>query len=160
MSQPQHSQTHTDQSFGQTAVTLGNVTEAQVAECVKIQASFRQMGLDEHLGDILTKKGYRTPQHRSSVLKKLGVHTSPIPGYTIQGKIGQGGMGIVYKATQTSVNRVVAIKILSGNATKDKTYVARFLHEAQAAGNLNHKNLIAAIDVGVSNGIYYFVMEY
>src|SRR6185503_1826603 len=46
------------------------------------------------------------------------------------------------------------------NATKDKTYVARFLHEAQAAANLNHKNLIAAIDVGVSNGIYYFVMEY
>jgi len=155
-----HSQTHTDQSFGQTAVTLGYVSEAQVAECVKIQAAVRQMGLDEHLGDILTKKGYLTPQHHANVLKKLGVHTSPIPGYTIQGKIGQGGMGIVYKATQTSVNRVVAIKILSGHATKDKTYVARFLQEAQSAANLNHKNLIAAIDVGVSNGIYYFVMEY
>src|SRR6185369_7386744 len=68
--------------------------------------------------------------------------------------------GIVYKATQTSVNRVVAIKILSGHATKDKTYVARFLQEAQSAAHLNHKNLISAIDVGVSNGIYYFVMEY
>src|SRR6185503_5428663 len=152
--------THTDQTFGQTAVAMGYVTEAQVAECVRIQAAVRQMGLDEHLGDILTKKGYLTPQHHSSILKKLGVHTSPIPGYTIQGKIGQGGMGIVYKANQTSVNRAVAIKILSGNATKDKTYVARFLQEAQSAANLNHKNLIAAIDVGVSNGIYYFVMEY
>jgi serine/threonine-protein kinase len=160
MSQQPHSQTHTDQSFGQTAVALGYVTDAQVAECIRIQAAVRQMGLDEHLGDILTKKGYLTPQHHSNVLKKLGVHTSPIPGYTIQGKIGQGGMGIVYKATQTSVNRVVAIKILSGNATKDKTYVARFLQEAQSAANLNHKNLIAAIDVGVSNGIYYFIMEY
>src|SRR5215831_17136239 len=160
MNSPTHSTTHTDQSFGQTAVAMGFVTDAQVQECLRIQASLRQMGLNEQLGDLLTKKGYLTPQHHSNVLKKLGVHTSPIPGYTIQGKIGQGGMGIVYKATQTSVNRVVAIKILSGNATKDKTYVARFLQEAQSAANLNHKNLISAIDVGVSNGIYYFVMEY
>jgi serine/threonine-protein kinase len=154
------SQSHTDQAFGQAAVTLGYVTAAQVEECVRIQASLRQMGLDELLGDLLTKKGYLSPQYHTNVLKKLGVQTSPIPGYTIQGKIGQGGMGVVYKALQTSVNRTVAIKILGGNATKDKTYVARFLAEAQAAANLNHKNLISAIDVGVSNGIYYFVMEF
>src|SRR6185295_20330128 len=144
---------HTDQTFGQTAVSLGYVSELQVAECVKIQATMKQLGLDEPLGEILTKKGYITPQYHANVLKKLGVQTSPIPGYSILGKIGQGGMGVVYKATQTSVNRPVAIKILGGNATKDKTYVARFLQEAQAAANLNHKNLISAIDVGVSNGI-------
>src|SRR5436190_5651065 len=156
----QINQTHSDHTFGQMAVTLGYISEAQVQECVRIQVALRQMGLDEPLGEIMTKKGYLTPQYHSNVLKKLGVQTSPIPGYSILGKIGQGGMGIVYKATQTSVNRAVAIKILSGNATKDKTYVARFLQEAQAAANLNHKNLISAIDVGVSNGIYYFVMEY
>jgi serine/threonine-protein kinase len=160
MSQPLNKETHSDQTFGQAAVALGYITEAQVQECLRIQATLRQMGLEEQLGDILAKKGFLTPQHHSNVLKKLGVQTSPIPGYTIQGKIGQGGMGIVYKATQTSVNRVVAIKILSGNATKDKTFVARFLQEAQAAAHLNHKNLISAIDVGVSNGIYYFVMEF
>jgi serine/threonine-protein kinase len=160
MNQPLHKETHSDQTYGQAAVGLGYVTEAQVQECLRIQAALRQMGLEEQLGDIMTKKGFLTPQYHSNVLKKLGVQTSPIPGYTIQGKIGQGGMGIVYKATQTSVNRVVAIKILSGQATKDKTFVARFLQEAQAAAHLNHKNLIAAIDVGVSNGIYYFVMEY
>src|SRR5262245_17961382 len=160
MSQPLHKETHSDQTFGQAAVALGYVTEAQVQECLHIQAALRQMGLEEQLGDIMTKKGFLTPQQQSGVLKKLGVQTSPIPGYAFQAKIGQGGMGIVYKASQTSVNRVVAIKILSGNATKDKTYVARFLQEAQSAANLNHKNLIAAIDVGVSNGIYYFVMEY
>ena len=154
------SQSHSDQAFGQAAIGLGYVSAAQVEECVRIQATMRQMGLEEALGDLLTKKGYLTPQYHTNILKKLGVQTSPIPGYTILGKIGQGGMGVVYKATQTSVNRTVAIKILGGNATKDKTYVARFLAEAQAAANLNHKNLIAAIDVGVSNGIYYFVMEY
>lgn len=154
------SHTHTDQTFGQMAVTLGYAPQAQVEECLRIQAAMRQMGLEEPLGEIMTKKGYLTPQAHSNVLKKLGVQSSPIPGYSILGKIGQGGMGVVYKATQTSVNRTVAIKILSGNATKDKTYVARFLQEAQSAANLNHKNLIAAIDVGVSNGIYYFVMEF
>src|SRR5579862_785056 len=154
------SQSHTDQAFGQAALGLGYVTAAQVEECVRIQATMRQMGLEETLGDLLTKKGYLSPQYHTNVLKKLGVQTSPIPGYTILAKIGQGGMGVVYKALQTSVNRTVAIKILGGNATKDKTYVARFLAEAQAAANLNHKNLISAIDVGVSNGIYYFVMEF
>src|SRR6476659_6603869 len=160
MSQPLHKETHSDQTFGQAAVALGYVAEAQVQEGLRIQAAMRQMGLEEQLGDIMTKKGYLTPQYHSNVLKKLGVQSSPIPGYAIQGKIGQGGMGIVYKATQTSVNRVVAIKILSGHATKDKTFVARFLQEAQSAAHLNHKNLISAIDVGVSNGIYYFVMEF
>jgi len=154
------SQSHSDQAFGQAAIGLGYVTAAQVEECFRIQAAMRQMGLEETLGDLLAKKGFLSPQFQTTVLKKLGVQTSPIPGYTILGKIGQGGMGVVYKATQTSVNRAVAIKILSGNATRDKTYVARFLQEAQAAANLNHKNLISAIDVGVSNGIYYFVMEY
>jgi serine/threonine-protein kinase len=154
------SSTSADPSYGQTAVALGFVTEAQVQECVKIQASLRGMGLEEPLGEILAKKGFLTAQQHSAVLKRLGIQTSPIPGYTLQGKIGQGGMGTVYKAVQTSVNRTVAIKILTANATKDKTFVARFLQEAQSAAALNHRNLIAAIDVGVSNGIHYFIMEY
>jgi serine/threonine-protein kinase len=149
-----------DQSYGQTAAALGFVTDAQVQECLRIQDSMRQMGIDEPLGEILAKKAYLTPQQHAQVLKKLGIQTSPIPGYTLQGKIGQGGMGTVYKAVQTSVNRLVAIKILTAGATQDKTFVARFLQEAQAAAALNHKNLIAAIDVGISNGIHYFVMEY
>ena len=160
MSQPLHKETHSDQTFGQAAVALGYVADAQVQECLRIQAAMRQMGLDEQLGDIMTKKGYLTPQYHSNVLKKLGVQSSPIPGYAIQGKIGQGGMGIVYKATQTSVNRVVAIKILSGHATKDKTFVARFLQEAQSAANLNHPNIVGIYDWGQEDGTYFIVMEY
>ena len=149
-----------DDKFGQTAVQLGYLSDRQVSECVTIQGKMRAMGIDEPLGEILVKKGYLTVLQKQNVLKKLGVHTSPIPGYTILGKIGQGGMGAVYKANQTSVNRTVAIKILSQVATRDKTYIARFLQEAQAAAALDHKNLISAIDVGEANGIYYFVMEF
>jgi len=152
--------THNDSTYGQTAVGLGYVTDAQVQECVQIQSRMREMGIDEPLGELLAKKGYITPQFHSNVLKKLGVQVSPIPGYTILGKIGQGGMGAVYKAIQTSVNRTVAIKIMSSTAVKDKTYVSRFFQEAQAAAALNHKNLISAIDVGAAGGLYYFVMEF
>jgi serine/threonine-protein kinase len=149
-----------ENSYGQVAVGLGAVTQAQVDECLQVQAKMREMGVEAPLGEILSKKGYLTAQQQQAVLKKMGVQTSPIPGYSIVGKIGQGGMGVVYKALQTSVNRTVAIKILSNAATKDKTYVTRFLQEAQSAAALSHKNLIAAIDVGFSNGLYYFVMEF
>lgn len=149
-----------ESSYGTAAVSLGFVSEAQVQECIQVQARMREMGVDEPLGEIMVKKGFLTAAQHQAVLKKLGVHVSPIPGYTLLAKIGQGGMGTVYKAIQTSVNRVVAIKILNAAAVRDKTYVARFFQEAHAAGQLSHKNLIAAIDAGASGGLYYFVMEF
>jgi serine/threonine-protein kinase len=149
-----------DDSYGQAAVGLKFTTEAQVQECVTIQARMREMGIDEPLGEIMVKKGYLTAAQNTQILKSMGIHTNPIPGYTILGRIGKGGMGTVYKANQTSVNRTVAVKILGGEAIKDKTYVARFFQEARAAGKLSHKNLIAAIDVGEAGGLYYFVMEH
>ncbi|HVE40689.1 MAG TPA: protein kinase [Planctomycetota bacterium] len=147
-------------TFGQAAVSLGYITEAAVQECSAVQRKMREMGVDEPLGEIMMKKGHLTAQQHSQILKKLGVQVSPIPGYSLLSKIGQGGMGTVYKAIQGSVNRTVAIKIMAPHASKDPTFVARFLAEAQAAGTLNHKNLIAAIDAGAAGGYYYFVMEY
>jgi serine/threonine-protein kinase len=149
-----------DNSYGQTALRLGFVTEAQIQECLDIQAKLRDMGLEEPLGEVLLRKGYVNPTHHQEVLQRLGVHTDPIPGYRLLGKIGQGGMGSVYKAIQTSVNRMVAIKILSPGILEDETAVARFFQEARAAGKLSHKNLISGIDAGESGGLYYFVMEY
>jgi serine/threonine-protein kinase len=150
----------TAMSFGQVAVSLGLATEADIQECTVIQRKMREMGVDEPLGEIMVKKGRLTAQQHQQILRKLGVQISPIPGYSILSKIGQGGMGTVYKAVQGSVNRVVAIKIMSPQATSEPSYVARFLKEAQAAGHLNHKNLIAAIDAGAAGGYYYFVMEF
>jgi serine/threonine-protein kinase len=149
-----------DASYGQTAVGLGYLMDAQVQECVVIQAKMREMGIDEPLGEILVKKRYLTSLQHQTVLKKLGLHTNPIPGYTLLGRIGQGGMGTVYKATQTSVNRVVAVKVLAPQAVRDPAFVERFFNEARAAGRLSHRNLIAAIDAGEAGGLTYFVMEF
>jgi hypothetical protein len=66
MSTTQH---HNDQTYGQTAVNLGYVSDVQVQECTRIQATLRQMGLDEPLGSIMTKKGYITAQYHTTVLK-------------------------------------------------------------------------------------------
>ena len=149
-----------DESYGQAAVRLKFVTEDQVRECLTIQTKMREMGIDEPLGEIMVKKAYLTAQQNTQVLKSLGIHTNPIPGYTLLGRIGQGGMGSVYKANQISVNRTVAVKILAPDAVKDPSYVARFFHEARAAGKLSHQNIVAAIDAGEAGGLYYFVMEY
>jgi serine/threonine-protein kinase len=82
-----------------------------------------------------------------------------IKGYRIERRLGSGGMGDVFLAQQTSLDRPVALKILPVQLAKDEEFVQRFLSEARAAGKVAHENIVAAVDVGVSNGRYYFVME-
>lgn len=83
-----------------------------------------------------------------------------IPGYILERKIATGGMGTVYLGRQESLDRSVAVKILSPELARDETYVQRFLSEARSAAKLNHENIVGAIDVGESKGSPYFVMEY
>ena len=80
--------------------------------------------------------------------------------YQITQKLGQGGMGVVYQARHATLNRLVAIKFLASQCSKDKEYVDRFLREAQATARLNHPNIIGVYDAGVSDDVYYLVMEY
>jgi len=80
--------------------------------------------------------------------------------YEVQEKIGEGGMGIVYKANQKSMNRVVALKILSPKYSAKPRFVDQFIKEARAAGALNHPNIIQVHEVGTENDIHYFSMEF
>ena len=83
-----------------------------------------------------------------------------IPGYQMLQKLGKGSMGVVYKAKQLSVDRVVAIKILLEPLAQNKEFIKRFEREAMIAAKLSHNNVVNAIDAGVIDGHYYFVMEY
>jgi len=83
-----------------------------------------------------------------------------IPGFEILGPIGAGGMAEVFKARQISLDRIVAIKIMSPESTRDPKFVERFYQEGKAAAKLNHPNIIAALDVGKTDQFHYFVMEY
>jgi hypothetical protein len=80
-------------------------------------------------------------------------------GYRIEGLLGTGGMGQVYRATQLSMNRQVALKVLSPRYTENTRFRERFLREARSAGRLQHPNLIAVHDVGEAEGLLFFSME-
>jgi serine/threonine-protein kinase len=83
-----------------------------------------------------------------------------IGGFVLKRRLGQGGMGEVWLATQTAMNRDVAIKILSPTLIKDKSFIDRFMHEVKIAGQLSHSNIVSAFDAGHIQGLYYMVMQY
>jgi serine/threonine protein kinase len=83
-----------------------------------------------------------------------------ISHYTIIEKLGEGGMGIVYKAEDTKLKRTVALKFLPDRVNKDGAAKARFLQEAQAAAGLNHPNICTIHGVEDVDGSLFMVMEY
>jgi eukaryotic-like serine/threonine-protein kinase len=83
-----------------------------------------------------------------------------IPGYRIDEVIGVGGMGTVYLARQISLDRPVALKVMSKVWAADPVFVARFVREAYAAAQLNHTNVVQIYDIGELNNGRYFSMEY
>ena len=81
--------------------------------------------------------------------------------YVVESFIGGGSMGAVYKARQTALHRVVAIKVMYPELAKDREFVARFRREAHAASRLAHTNSITITDFGEeSDGLLYLVMEF
>ena len=80
--------------------------------------------------------------------------------YRIVDKIGVGGMADVYLGEDTLLGRQVAIKVLHANFANDDEFVTRFKREAQAAGKLNHPNIVNMYDVGFDQNLHYIVMEY
>ena len=94
--------------------------------------------------------------------------SSPPPGtkvryfgdYELLEELGHGGMGVVYKAKQASLNRIVAVKMILPARLIGEVPVRRFRVEAEAAANLQHPNIVAVHEVGVHEGQHYFSMDY
>jgi serine/threonine-protein kinase len=80
--------------------------------------------------------------------------------YELRDKLGQGGMGVVYRAFDTLLHRVVAVKIISATIDGNPDLRERFFREARAAGQLSHPNIITIHDLGEENGVPYLAMEY
>ncbi|MDQ2998171.1 MAG: protein kinase, partial [Chloroflexota bacterium] len=80
--------------------------------------------------------------------------------YELEQKIGEGGMARVYRGRDLRLNRQVAIKVLHSHFASDANFLQRFHHEAQAAANLRHPNIVDVYDVGQDADMHYIVMEY
>lgn len=94
------------------------------------------------LGATATVPGSVDEQHRYSDEDPV------VPGYEIQGELGRGGMGVVYKARQRGVDRIVALKMPSGSVAADAVDLRRFRAEAQAVGRLQHPNIVQIHEIG------------
>ncbi len=79
--------------------------------------------------------------------------------YRLLEKLGEGGMGAVYKALHVRLEKVVALKVLPAERMQDRRAVARFEREMKAVGQLNHPNIVGAFDAGEADGKHYLVME-
>ena len=83
-----------------------------------------------------------------------------IPGYEIVGELGRGGMGVVYKARQVSLNRVVALKMLPGGAYTERHELVRFLAEAEVVAAVRHPHVVQVYEYGQCGSRPYFAMEH
>src|SRR5262245_2167284 len=80
--------------------------------------------------------------------------------YELISEIARGGMGVVYKARQLSLNRTVAVKMILNARFNNPEFVRRFRAEAEAAANLRHPNIVGIYEIGQEEGQHYFSMEY
>ena len=93
------------------------------------------------------------PQYRESL------PTQMIGDFEVLSKLGQGGMGAVYRARQISLDRQVALKLLPAAFEADAEFVTRFQREARIAASLSHPNLVKVYSSGLADGCHYIAME-
>src|SRR5262249_52467136 len=101
-----------------------------------------------------------TPYQAEQLLAGRAEECNLAGRYLILEKLGEGGMGAVYKAHDRQLDRDVAVKVLPGHSLNDADAIARFQREGRALAKLSHPNIIQAYDIGVDRGRHFLVMEY
>jgi serine/threonine-protein kinase len=157
-----------DRAFSKLALKNGFLSREQVKEIFKELRKDGESG--EHglrFEDLAVEKGYLSNDQATAVglaYKRLRKDNEKrkwtVKGYEIYGKLGEGGLGVVFKAKQISMNRLVALKILHKRWLNDEEFKQRFLVEARLVGKLSHQNLIKVYDVGREDWKLFFSMEF
>ena len=153
-----------DSQLEKSILRRGLATAAEIEACKsqRKQLVAKQNDVPKSLLEIMVEAKVLTRSQMTRLVQESGEANRKfqIPGYQMLQKLGKGSMGVVYKAKQQSVDRVVAIKILLEPLAQNKEFIKRFEREAMIAAKLSHNNVVNAIDAGVIDGHYFFVMEY
>jgi len=133
--------------------------EKLLADLLETEVDLRQKG-----GETLRADEYhqRFPNHAHLIDAVLGKAARPkrLGNYELLEELGQGGMGVVYKARQVLLNQIVALKVLPKRFLDDRQAVSRFRREMQSIGALEHPNIVRAYNAGEEEGTHFLVMEF
>ncbi|WP_406695197.1 protein kinase [Singulisphaera sp. Ch08] len=125
-------------------------TDAPEGLCIRCLAN-----LNLTADSVLT--GAEASRSEPPSLEEIATH---FPQLEVLACLGRGGMGVVYKARQKSLDRVVALKILAPEREQDPQFAERFAREAQALAKLSHPHIVTVYDFGQADGLFYLLMEY
>ena len=151
-----------DQLLADILIDKGWLDQAQVDASIKDYRQATQLGVKTTLLQFLVDKGLIDKAQAAEARKQLvrsGIHPK-LGNYELIEKIGEGGMGTVYKAIHPRLKTTVAVKLLQAHVAKDEKRLARFKREAQLAARLMNVDIVHVLDVQEAEGRHFIVMEY
>jgi tRNA A-37 threonylcarbamoyl transferase component Bud32 len=134
--------------------------EAILRQRPDLAAAFEVLEWLDGLAPPLGPEGMPDGDPTADAPSGLGELPCPFGPYELLSEIGRGGMGVVYKARQTGLDRTVAVKMILASHLASAEHVRRFHIEARAAARVQHSNIVHIHDVGQLHGQHYFAMEY
>jgi len=135
----------------------GLLTAAQAQECRDVAAALAQVQTSMTIDEIAARKGYVSPRDAAEIRRALARRR--IGRYEVIEQLGEGAAGVVWRARDVKLDRIVALKVLSQKLQRSPEFRERFLREARIAVTLQHVNIARGLDYGESDGYQYFAME-
>jgi len=149
-----------DIAFLDAALAKGYLSKAGLQMCRHVTDN---VTLNKSAAEVAVEQGCLTEEQAEEIRTELASAQEERPriaGFEVLAKVGEGGMGQVYRARQVSLDRTVALKILPPQFSEDAVFIERFYREARAAARLRHPNIVSGLDVGFADGQHYFAMEF
>ena len=151
---PESESAGTDERFAETALQRGVLSPEQIDECKRSQERLRRGGQKRHIADVAVTKNFLSESQADDITKDFLPSQVPqmVGNYRIVSKIGEGGMGAVYKAKHVKLGNYAAVKFLPAELAKDENFVRRFEREAEMAAQLTSSYSVRTFDVGEVEG--------